>query len=147
MARKGKLYFTSKGRHLQVVHLTHRDEEGELMVVDVELEEGPAANDLQPRQDDPVHVHVTDEDVAGDLAYVLEETEVEGLVLEPGDLQVTVDVSTVGVPVSKIPVVVLLVGRYGETAIGSDADCNDKGRLFRTRMRIWRISSYICNII
>lgn len=93
------------------------------MVVNIEFEEGPAANDLQPRQYDPVHVHMTDKDVAGDLPYVLQETEVEGLVLEPCDLQITVDVSTVGVPVSKIPVVVLLVGRHGETAIGTDADC------------------------
>lgn len=92
------------------------------MVVDIELEEGPATDDLQPRQDDPRHVHVTDEDVTGDLPYVLEETEVEAFVLEPCDLQVAIDVSTVVVPVSKIPVVMLLVGGYGEAAIGTDAD-------------------------
>lgn len=57
------------------------------------------------------YVHVADEDIAGDLSDILEETEVECLVLEPRDLQVAVDVSTVGVPVSKIPVVMLLVGR------------------------------------
>jgi len=66
---------------------------------------------------------VTDENVPGDLPYVLEETEVEGFVLEPCDLQVAIDVSTVGVPVSKIPVVMLFVGRHRETAIGTDANC------------------------
>jgi len=66
---------------------------------------------------------VTDENVPGDLPYVLEEAEVEGFVLEPCDLQVAIDVSTVGVPVSKIPVVMLLIGRHGETAIGTDANC------------------------
>lgn len=108
------------------MHLTHRDEKGELVVVNVEFEEGPATDDLQPREDDPTHVHVTDEDVTGDFSYILEETEIEGLVLEPCDLQVTIDVSTVGVPVSKIPVVMLLVGRHGEAAIGPDADCKNK---------------------
>jgi len=37
---------TSEGRHLQVVHLTHCDEERELVVVDIELEEGSATDDL-----------------------------------------------------------------------------------------------------
>lgn len=92
--------------------------------MDVELEERSAAYDLQPRQNDLPDVHVADEDVAGDLPYILEEAEVEGVVLEPCDLQVAVDISTVGVAVSKIPVVVLLVGRNGEAAIGSDANCN-----------------------
>lgn len=77
-----------------------------------------------------MHVHVTDEDVTGDLPYVLEKTEVEGFVLEPCDLQVTIDVSTVGVPVSKIPIVMLLVGGYGEAAIGTDADCKHERRMF-----------------
>lgn len=65
---------------------------------------------------------MTDEDVTGDLPYILEETEVEGFVLKPCDLQVTIDVSTVGVPVSKIPVVMLFVGRHGETAICTNAN-------------------------
>lgn len=105
------------------MHLTHGNEEGELVVVNIELEKGPATDDLQAREDDPAHVHMTDEDVTGDLPYVLEETEVEGFVLEPCDFQVTIDVSTVGVPVSKIPVVMLFVGRYGKSAICTDADC------------------------
>lgn len=93
------------------------------MVVNIELEESSTADDLQPRQDDPSHVHVTDEDVTGDLPYVLEEAEVEGFVLEPCDLQIAIDVSTVGVPVSKIPVVMLFVGRHGEAAIGTNTNC------------------------
>ena len=44
-----------------------------------------------------------DEDVAGDLADVLEEAEVEVLVLEPGQLQVAVHEGAVGVPVSQVP--------------------------------------------
>lgn len=105
------------------MHLTHRDEESELVVVNIELEEGPTTDDLQSREDDLGHVHVTDEDVTRDLPYVLEEAEVEGFVLEPCDLQIAIDVSTVGVPVSKIPVVMLFVGRHGQTAIGTDANC------------------------
>lgn len=96
--------------------------------MDVELEEGSTAYDLQSRQNDLPYVHVADEHVTGDFPYVLEETEVEGLVLEPRDLQIAVDVSTVGVPVSKIPVVVLLVGRNGQAAIGTDANCNRERR-------------------
>lgn len=98
--------------------------------MDVELEEGSTAYDLQPRQNDLPYVHVADEHIACDLSYVLQEAEVECLVLEPRDLQVAVDISTVGVPVSKIPVVVLLVGRNGEAAIGSDANCNKKECIF-----------------
>lgn len=106
------------------MHLTHRDEQGKLDVVNGELEESSAAYDLQPWQDDLLHVHVADEHVTGNLPYVLQEAEIECLVLQPRDLQVPVDISTVGVPVSKIPVVVLLVGRNGEAAIGTDANCN-----------------------
>lgn len=39
----------SEGRHLQIVHLTHRDEQGELDVVDIELEERSSAYNLQSR--------------------------------------------------------------------------------------------------
>lgn len=99
----------SESRHLQVVHLTHGDEESKLDVVDIELEEGPTAYDLKSRQDDPPDIDVANEYVAGDLADVLEKAKIEGLVLQPRDLQVAVDVGTVGVPVSKVPVVMLLV--------------------------------------
>lgn len=106
------MIFTSESRHLKVEHLTHGDEKCELVLVDVELEEGTTAYDLQPRQDDLRHVDMTDEDVAGDLADVLQEAEIELVVLQPRDLQVAVDVRTVGVPVSKIPVMVILVRRH-----------------------------------
>lgn len=117
---------TSEGRHLQIVHLAHRDEEGELDVVNIELEQRPPAYDLQSGKNDFSDVDVTDEYVTGDLPDILKKAEVEGVVLEPRDLQVAVDVSTVGVPVSKVPIVVVLVGRYGESAISTDADCKEK---------------------
>lgn len=79
-----------------------------------ELEQCSSSYDLQSRQNDLLDVHVADEHVTCDLPYILEETEVECLVLEPCDLQIAVNVSTVGVPVSKIPVVVLFVGRNRE---------------------------------
>lgn len=108
------------------MHLAHRDEQCELDVVNIELKEGPSTYDLQSRKDDLPYVHVTNEDVSGDLAYILEKAEIEGFILEPRNLQVTVDVSTVGVPVSKIPVMVVFVGRHGKTAICSDADCRKR---------------------
>ena len=72
---------TSERGHLQVVHLGEGDHEGELVVLHVELEERPPADDLQRGQHDPSHVHVRDEDVAGDLADVLQEAQVQLLVL------------------------------------------------------------------
>lgn len=53
---------------------------------------------------------MTDEDVASNLADFVQEAEVGGVILNPRDLQVTIDVGTVRVPVSKVPVVVHLVG-------------------------------------
>lgn len=91
-----------------------------------EFEQCSSSYDLQSRQNDLLDVHVADEHITCDLPYILEETEVECLVLEPCDLQIAVNVSTVGVPVSKIPVVVLFVGRNREAAIGSNANCNKK---------------------
>lgn len=88
--------------------MAHGTEQSELGVVYLQLEEGPATDDLQPRQADLVHVHVGYEDIAGDLAYVLQEAEVEAIV-EPRDLQVAIDVGTVGVPVAKVSIVMLLV--------------------------------------
>lgn len=98
--------------------------------MDGKLEESSAPYDLQSRQNDLFDVHVADEHVTSDLPYILEKAEVESLVLEPCDLQVAVDVSTVGVPVSKIPIVMLLVGRNGEAAIGSNANCNNERKSF-----------------
>lgn len=99
------------------------------------LEESSAPYDLQSRQNNLLDVHVADEHVTGDLSYILEETEVECLILQPRDLQVTVDISTVGVPVSKIPIVMLFVGWNGEAAIGTDANCNQREeKHFRTEI-------------
>lgn len=92
------------------------------------LEESSAPYDLQSRQNNLLDVHVADEHVTGDLSYILEETEVECLILQPRDLQVTVDIRTVGVPVSKIPIVMLFVGWNGEAAIGTNANCNQRRR-------------------
>lgn len=86
---------------------------------------------------------MADKDITGDLSYVLEEAEVERLVLEPCDLQVAVDVSTVGVPVSKIPVVVLFVGRNGEAAIGSNANCKRDEEIFITHLPKIEMSIYV----
>ena len=65
---------------------------------------------------------MADEDVAGDLPDVLEEAEVEVLVLEPGELQVAVDIGAVGVSVPEVPVVVLPVAGHGHPSIGPDTN-------------------------
>lgn len=65
---------------------------------------------------------MADEHVTGDLPYVLKEAEIEGFVLKPRDLQITVDISTVGVPVSKISVMMLFVRGYRKPPICTDAD-------------------------
>ena len=54
---------------------------------------------LEWRQYDSRDVDVWDEDVTRDLADVLQEAEVQILILEPGQLQVAVDVGAVRVPV------------------------------------------------
>ena len=92
-----------------VVHFGEGDDESELIVVHVELEEGPAPDDLQAGQDDLLDVDVGDEDVAGDFPDVLEEAEVQVGLLEPSQLQVAVHVSAVGVTVSQVSIVVLSV--------------------------------------
>ena len=115
-------FLTSQCRHLQVVHLGEGHDQRELVLLDGELEEGPAADDLEAGQDDPLDVHVGDEDVPGDLSDVLEEAEVEVLVLEPGELQVAVNIGAVGVSVPEVPVVVLPVAGHGHPPIGPDTN-------------------------
>ncbi len=66
-----------------------------------------------------------DEDIAGDLADVLEEGEVQILVLQPGELQVAVHVSAVGVAVAQVAVVMLGVAHPGHAA--GRAEANWKG--------------------
>ena len=78
------MQFTSEGGHLQRVHLGQGNDERELFIVDTQLEERPATDDLQGRQNDTTHVHVADEHVTGHLADVLQEGEGQVFVLEPG---------------------------------------------------------------
>ena len=78
----------------------------------VQLEQRPAAYDLQLRQDDLLHVHVADEDITRDLTNVLEETKVELVALQPRNLEVAVDIGAVCVAVAQVAVMVLLVRWY-----------------------------------
>ena len=55
---------------------------------------------------------MADQHVAGHLANVLQEAEVKGLVLQPGQLEVAVDVGAVGVAVAQVVVVVLAIRRH-----------------------------------
>ena len=64
------------------MHLGQGHQQRELVLLHGELEEGAASDDLEAGEDDPPHVHVGDEDVAGDLADVLEEAQVQVLVLK-----------------------------------------------------------------
>ena len=93
--------------------------------MNIKLKQCSPPNDLQSGQNHFSYVDMTDEDVTGDLADILQKAEIETWVLKPRDLQIAVDVSTVGVPVSKIPIVVLLVGRYGKSAICANTNCNE----------------------
>ena len=104
------------------MHLGEGHDQRELVLLDGQLEEGPAADDLEAGQDDPLDVHVGDEDVPGDLSDVLEEAEVEVLVLEPGKLQVAVDIGAVGVSVPEVPVVVLAVGWHRHSPVCPDTN-------------------------
>ena len=104
------------------MHLAERDDERELLLGRAHLESRPAAYDLQVGQDDAGQVHVADEDVAGDLAHGVEEGQVEGLVLQPGQLEVALHVGAVGVAVAQVAVVVVLVVGAGQVVVGADAD-------------------------
>ena len=135
--KKGQKLFlpTSQGRQFKVVHLGQRDNQGELGVVHTQLEERPPPDDLQRRQHDLRHFYVGDQDVAGDLADVLQEAQVQVLVLQPRQLQVAVDVGAVGVAVAEVAVVVLAVVGDGHAAVGADANwkkkkknCQQKGK-------------------
>ena len=77
-------------------------------------------------QNDPGDVNLRDQNVASDLTDVLKEAQVEIFILEPGQLEVAVDVGAVGVSVSQVAVVVLAVVRNGHPAVGSDANWNFK---------------------
>ena len=104
------------------MHLGEGHDQGELVLLDSQLEQSPASDDLEAGQDDPLDVHVGDEDVAGDLSDVLEEAEVEVLILEPSELEVAVHIGAVGVSVPQVPVVVLAVAWHRHPSIGSDTN-------------------------
>ncbi len=77
---------------------------------------------LKRRQNDPGDVDLWDENVSGDLPDVLQKAQIQILVLEPGQLQIAVHVSAVGVPIAQIPIVVLPVVRHRHPASRSDAN-------------------------
>ena len=72
---------TSESRQFQVVHFGEGDNEGKLIIVYVELEEGTATNDLQAGQHDLLDVNMWDEDVAGDFSDVFQKAEIKIWVL------------------------------------------------------------------
>ena len=113
---------TSQSRHLEVVHLAQRHQQRELVLLDRELEQSPASDDLEAGQDDPPDIHMGDEDIAGDLSDVLEEAQVQVLVLEPGQLEVAVHEGAVSVAVPQVPVVMLPVARHRHPPVRSDAN-------------------------
>lgn len=92
------------------MHFGEGDEEGKLLLVDIKSEEGTAADDLEARKDHAANVDMGYEDVAGDLADVVEEAQVQVVVLDPRQLQVPVHVAAVHVPLPQVPVVVVPVG-------------------------------------
>ena len=93
---------TSERRKLEIMHLGQRHDQGELIVLHVELEQVPPPNDLQAGQYNASEVNVGDEHIAGDLTDVVEEGEVQVLVLQPGQLQVAINVGAVRVSANKI---------------------------------------------
>ena len=128
------------------MHLGQGDDERELVVLHVELEQGPSPHNLQAWKHDLPHVNMRDQHVAGHfpgtstdeiseneklpktLPDVLKEAEIEVLVLEPGELEVAVDVGAVGVAVAQVAVVVLAVVGHRHAAVGADAYCKERER-------------------
>ena len=104
------------------MHLGQGYQQRKLIFLDRQLEQSSSSDDLEAGQDDPPDIHVGDEDVASDLLDVLEEAEVQVLVLEPGQLQVSVHEGTVGVPVPQVPIVVLPVGRNRHSPVCTDTN-------------------------
>lgn len=113
---------TSEGGHFKTVHLGEGDDEGKLFIVNAQLEESPASDDLEGGQDDATDIHVRDEDVARHLSDVLQEAQVQMLILEPSQLQVAIHVGAIDVAFTEVPVVVLPVGWNGHPPIGSNAN-------------------------
>lgn len=72
----GALQNVAQAGQFEVLHFAEGDNQSELLVEHVQLEQLPTADDLQVRQDDLLHVHMTDQHVAGHLAYGVKEAEV-----------------------------------------------------------------------
>jgi len=49
------------------LHLREGYEKCKVFVSDGQFEEGPTSDDLKGRQNNPLDIHVGDEDIAGDL--------------------------------------------------------------------------------
>ena len=62
-----KKILTSQSGQFEVMHLGQRDHEGERLLLDVELEEVPAPNDLETGQHNPAHVHMGYQDISSHL--------------------------------------------------------------------------------
>ena len=110
-------WITSECWHLQVVHLWEGDDEGELVVLHVELEQSSAPNNLEAGQNNLPNVHVRNQDIAGhfprvrrfhiiqkkgspqNLPDVLKEAEIEVFILKPSELQVSINIGAVSVSV------------------------------------------------
>ncbi len=67
--------------------------------MDAQLEQGPASDDLERWQHDPGHIHMGDQDVAGDLSDVLQEAEVQIFILQPCQFEVAVDIGAIRVSI------------------------------------------------
>ena len=99
------------------MHLGQGDDERELVVLHVELEQGPSPHNLQAGQHDLPNVNMRDQHIAchlpgtsmdeiskerkasKTLPDVLKEAEIKVLVLEPSELQVSVHIGAVRVSV------------------------------------------------
>lgn len=112
-------------RQLQRVHVRERHKQPVRFLPLVQLEGGPAADDLQPGQYHLRQIDMADQHVPGHLADVLEKVQI-GDVLDPGDLQIAVHVRAVGVAVAQIFVMILAVRRHRHPPIRTDAYCGEK---------------------
>ena len=64
---RGTRGVTSECWHLEVVHLGEGDDEGELIILHVELEQRPAPDNLEAGQHNLSHVHMGNQNIAGHL--------------------------------------------------------------------------------
>lgn len=108
------------------MHLRQSDNERKLILLHIDLEQSPSSDDLQRRQNNPPDIHMRNQNITSDFSNVLQEAEIEILVLQPSQFQISVDVSAVGVSVAKVAVVVFAVVGNGHAAVRADADWKKK---------------------